>query len=97
MKLLRNLINGSLFVSMVALHAADSSTNPVAKLPMDHAGIDQVKMPAKTNPYTGSSKPRLRYTVPLVDRDIYLVLTCNDKRYLADREHVANCFSYYVW
>ena len=26
-----------------------------------------------------------------------LVLTCNDKRYLADREHVANCFSYYVW
>ena len=26
-----------------------------------------------------------------------LVLTCNDKRYLADREHVANCFSHYVW
>ena len=27
---------------------------------------------------------------------VKLVLTCNDKRYLADREHVANCFSYYV-
>jgi hypothetical protein len=30
-------------------------------------------------------------------RDVVLVLTCNDKRYLADREHVANCFSHYLW
>ena len=36
-----------------------------------------------------------------VDRALWLtrnlVLTCNDKRYMADREHVANCFSHYLW
>lgn len=40
-------------------------------------------------------QPRAILKATRCSRD--LVLTCNDKRYLADREHVANCFSHYVW
>jgi hypothetical protein len=40
---------------------------------------------------------RRRRHYELLTSTAVLVLTCNDKRYLADREHVANCFSHYVW